>query len=80
MQSNEEKQTACNTQKEVKIGTGYASEACRQVGVSRTVFETARKKRKEGGTLTKMEIEVLIVYDELIKDAELKIELLTKAN
>ncbi|HCC51457.1 MAG TPA: hypothetical protein DEQ30_04875 [Porphyromonadaceae bacterium] len=80
MQRNKEKQTTCNTQKGVKVGTGYASEACRKVGVSRTVFETAKKKRKEGGALTKMEIEVLLVYDELINEANRKIELLTQKN
>lgn len=76
MQNNKEKQVCCNTQKGVSTGKGFAAEACRVVGVSRTVFETAKKKRNQGGAFTKNEILVLSKYDELIKEAEAKIKLL----
>lgn len=53
-----------------KLKRGYAAEACRQVGVTRTVYETAKKKQKTGGDLSKKEIEVLVKYGELIEKAE----------
>ncbi len=64
-------------EEKIKLKRGYAAEACRLVGVTRTVYETAKKKQKTGGTLSKMEIEVLIKYRELIEKAEEQLKLLT---
>lgn len=56
---------------QLKIGNrGYAAEACRIIGVTRTVYETAKKKVKSGGVLTKNELKVLLKYKELIRQAE----------
>lgn len=49
---------------------GLASEACRRVGVSRTVFETAKKKIKENEQLTRKELEVMLKYKELVREVE----------
>lgn len=56
--------------KKQKLGRGYAAAACREVGVSRTVYETAKKKHKEGDPLTMNELAVLKRYNELIEEAQ----------
>lgn len=53
-----------------KLGRGYAAAACREVGVSRTVYETAKKKHKSGEPLTMNELAVLKKYNELIEEAQ----------
>ena len=60
--------------KKIKISGGYAAEACRQTGYSRTVFETEKKKKKNGQTLTKGELEVLAKFRELVEEAEKQTE------
>ncbi|MBK5721388.1 hypothetical protein JGH11_10935 [Dysgonomonas sp. Marseille-P4677] len=57
-----------------KPGRGYAATACRAIGVSRTVYETAKKKHRMGESLTVNELAVLVKYNELIEDAKLKLE------
>ena len=56
---------------QLQIGNrGYAAEACRIIGVTRTVYETAKKKVNSGGVLTNNELKVLLKYKELINQAE----------
>lgn len=51
------------------LGNGYVSEACKAVGVTNTVFYTARQKLEKGDRLTKAEIKVLAKHKELIEEA-----------
>lgn len=60
--------------KKQTLGRGYAAAACREIGVSRTVFETAKKKRKEGSPLTKNELDVLVRYNEMVENAQKELE------
>jgi gamma-glutamylcysteine synthetase len=57
----------------IEIGIGYIAEACRLTGISRTTFETARRRKAAGEVLTRREIEVLAKHRELIEDAERKV-------
>jgi hypothetical protein len=63
---------------EEKIKGGYAAEACRLTGYSRTVFESAKKKRRIGKPFTKGELKVYVKYTELVQQAEDQTKLITK--
>lgn len=59
---------------EKRLGIGFISEACRQVGVSRTVYETAKKSKREGKPLTRAQLSVLVKHKELIEEAEKQLD------
>jgi hypothetical protein len=63
---------------EEKIKGGYAAEACRLTGYSRTVFENAKKKRRTGVPFTKGELKVYVKYMELVTQAEEQTKLIAK--
>ncbi len=66
-------------EKPKKAKKSYVSEACASVGVSDTVFYTARKKFNNGEDLTKNELDVLSLYTELKEDGKKKLEKLRGA-
>jgi len=61
-----------------KIGKGYIEEACTQCKCNRGVFYNAVKNKKEGRPLTFIQLEVLTKYNELIEEAQRKLEKLNK--
>lgn len=67
-------------EKTKKAAKSYVSDACATVGVSDTVFYTARKKFRNGEKLTKNEIDVLSIYNDLREDCKKKLEKLKDAD
>lgn len=61
-----------------EIGIGYIPEACRTVGVSNTVYYTAKKKLETNKQLTKSEIAVMAKYKELTEKAKADLETIRK--
>ena len=59
---------------ENKIGKGYIEEACTQCKCNRGVFYNAVRNKKEGKPLTFIQLEVLTKYNELIEEAQRKLE------
>jgi len=59
---------------ENKIGKGYIEEACSQCKCKRGVFYNAIRNRKEGKPLTFIQLEVLTKYNELIEEAQRKLD------
>ena len=59
---------------ENKIGKGYIEEACSQCKCKRGVFYNATRNRKEGKPLTFIQVEVLTKYNELIEEAQRKLD------
>ena len=56
------------------LGTGYVADACKAVGVSNTVFYTAKQKFEKGQRLTKGELKVLSKHKELVEEAEMMLK------
>lgn len=61
-------------EKPKKARKSYASDACATVGVSETVFYTARTKFRKGEELTKNELDVLSLYSDLREEGRKKLE------
>lgn len=62
-----------DNQKE-NLGIGYVADACKAVGVSNTVFYTAKQKFEKGQRLTKGELKVLSKHKELVEEAEMMLK------
>jgi hypothetical protein len=60
--------------KENKIGKGYIEAACTQCKCNRGVFYNAVRNKKDGKPLTFIQLEVLTKYNELIEEAQRKLE------
>lgn len=61
-------------EKPKKAKKSYVSEACASVGVSETIFYTARTKFRKGEELTKNELDVLSMYSDLKEEGRKKLE------
>jgi hypothetical protein len=59
-----------------KKGNVYIQRACYAVGVTRSVYYNAINNQKNGIELTPDQLDVLVKYKELIKEAEAKKEIL----
>ncbi len=57
-----------------KLGKGYIEEACTQCQCNRGVYYNAIRNRKDGKPLTFIQLEVLTKYNELIEEAQKKME------
>lgn len=54
-----------------RVGYGLIAEACRQEGVSRSLFNKAERSRQEGAPLTIRQIKLLARYGKLLREAEM---------
>jgi ACT domain-containing protein len=57
-----------------RIGIGYIAEACKRVGVSRSLFDKARRNRNEGKRMSRKQIELLAMYHGLEEEAKRKLK------
>jgi hypothetical protein len=56
--------------KQREFGHGLIAEACRQVGVTSSVYRQAKGVQRKGGTLTRLQLAVLVKYKELLDQAK----------
>jgi hypothetical protein len=57
-----------------KIEHGLKEEACRQVGVSSAIYRKAKKVQRDGGELSRKQLEVLVTYKRLVAEAHEKLK------